>query len=209
MDRRITIYEAAMAEAVAAGGETARQPAIAAFEMADSVFRLIHRLRKYGTPTFGFLGLLLLTVQFLGWAFNGFTREYFNFEPTSAGLARAAVLLGLALACLSVWDIAILFEKVGLVPGRLIAPALAAFHAIRDECAEATAADFDHNGLTASEFNERLFKHEAAILPGTLCDMMRRNSDSPMATFMRLPPPRRRAWPAQRSDPGGHRAGWP
>ncbi|MBC8064184.1 MAG: pyridoxal phosphate-dependent aminotransferase [Chlorobia bacterium] len=40
--------------------------------------------------------------------------------------------------------------------------------------------------LTAEEFNERLFKHQAAILPGTLCDMMRRHSNSPLATFMRF-----------------------
>lgn len=41
-------------------------------------------------------------------------------------------------------------------------------------------------GLTAAEFNERLFKHEAAILPGTLCDMFRRGDSSPLATFMRF-----------------------
>lgn len=41
-------------------------------------------------------------------------------------------------------------------------------------------------GLTADEFNERLFKHEAAILPGTLCDMLRRGSESPMANFVRF-----------------------
>jgi len=41
-------------------------------------------------------------------------------------------------------------------------------------------------GLTADEFNERLFKHEAAILPGTLCDMFRRGGRSPMATFIRF-----------------------
>lgn len=41
-------------------------------------------------------------------------------------------------------------------------------------------------GLTCNEFNERLFKHNAAILPGTLCDMFRRGSDSPMNTFMRF-----------------------
>ena len=41
-------------------------------------------------------------------------------------------------------------------------------------------------GLTCEEFNQRLFKHEAAILPGTLCDMMRRGSSSPLATFMRF-----------------------
>src|SRR6185369_17772139 len=28
-------------------------------------------------------------------------------------------------------------------------------------------------GLSSDEFNERLFKHEAAILPGKLCDMNR------------------------------------
>jgi aspartate/methionine/tyrosine aminotransferase len=41
-------------------------------------------------------------------------------------------------------------------------------------------------GLTADAFNERLFKHEAAILPGTLCDMLRRGANSPLANFMRF-----------------------
>ena len=40
--------------------------------------------------------------------------------------------------------------------------------------------------LTADEFNERLFKHEAAILPGTLCDIFRRGEKSPMADFVRF-----------------------
>jgi aspartate/methionine/tyrosine aminotransferase len=41
-------------------------------------------------------------------------------------------------------------------------------------------------GLTCSQFNERLFKHEAAILPGTLCDMFRRGEDGPMGGFIRF-----------------------
>lgn len=41
-------------------------------------------------------------------------------------------------------------------------------------------------GITCNEFNERLFKHKAAILPGTLCDMFRRGADSPLSTFMRF-----------------------
>lgn len=41
-------------------------------------------------------------------------------------------------------------------------------------------------GLTCTEFNERLFKYEAAILPGTLCDMFRRGDDSPLSTYMRF-----------------------
>lgn len=41
-------------------------------------------------------------------------------------------------------------------------------------------------GLTADEFNERLFRHEAAILPGTLCDMFRRGASSPLANFVRF-----------------------
>jgi len=40
--------------------------------------------------------------------------------------------------------------------------------------------------LTADEFNQRLFKDKAAILPGTLCDMHRRGSESPMANFVRF-----------------------
>lgn len=42
------------------------------------------------------------------------------------------------------------------------------------------------NGMTADEFNERLFKHEAAILPGTLCDMFRRGNAGPMGNFIRF-----------------------
>ncbi|MBL8065002.1 MAG: pyridoxal phosphate-dependent aminotransferase [Chthonomonadaceae bacterium] len=41
-------------------------------------------------------------------------------------------------------------------------------------------------GLTADDFNERLFAHHAAILPGTLCDMFRRGADSPLAKFVRF-----------------------
>lgn len=40
--------------------------------------------------------------------------------------------------------------------------------------------------LTADQFNERLFKDKAAILPGTLCDMYRRGSESPMNNFVRF-----------------------
>jgi len=41
-------------------------------------------------------------------------------------------------------------------------------------------------GLTSDELNRRLFKHHAAVLPGPLCDMERRGSDSPMSTFVRF-----------------------
>lgn len=146
MGRRITLYEAALAEAEVAGGVTARQAAIAAFEKADSMFRLIHWLRKYGGPTFGFLGLLVVVVQVLGWGYSGFTRDYLELAPPSTAIFRAGILFGLALACLAVWDIALLFEKFGIAPGRLKAPALAPFHVIRKRCAGAVAAAFDHNG---------------------------------------------------------------
>ncbi len=41
-------------------------------------------------------------------------------------------------------------------------------------------------GLTAKEFNARLFKHKAAILPGTMCDILRRGEMSPMNEFVRF-----------------------
>ncbi len=41
-------------------------------------------------------------------------------------------------------------------------------------------------GMSADEFNLRLFQHQAAILPGTLCDMLRRGDRSPLAPFMRF-----------------------
>lgn len=42
------------------------------------------------------------------------------------------------------------------------------------------------NGLTAEAFNKRLFEHQAAILPGTLCDMHRRGEQGPHAAFIRF-----------------------
>ena len=42
------------------------------------------------------------------------------------------------------------------------------------------------NGLTAAEFNRRLFRQKAAILPGELCDMQRRGEASPLRHFIRV-----------------------
>jgi len=41
-------------------------------------------------------------------------------------------------------------------------------------------------GLTADVFNERLFKHKAAILPGTLCDMKRLGDKGVHSQFIRF-----------------------
>ncbi|MBT8078391.1 MAG: pyridoxal phosphate-dependent aminotransferase [Gammaproteobacteria bacterium] len=42
-------------------------------------------------------------------------------------------------------------------------------------------------GISADEFNERLFEHEAGILPGVLCDMLRRKGDDgPLRDFARF-----------------------
>ena len=42
-------------------------------------------------------------------------------------------------------------------------------------------------GLSADEFNQRLFRHEAGILPGVLCDMLRRKGDDgPLNDFARF-----------------------
>jgi aminotransferase len=43
------------------------------------------------------------------------------------------------------------------------------------------------DGMSADEFNQRLFAHKAAILPGRLCDMNREaGAASPLDTFMRF-----------------------
>ncbi len=146
MGRRITLYEAALAEAEATGGVTARQAAIAAFEKADFVFRLFHRIREYIAPAFGFLALLVLVALTVDWGLSGFTRDYWDSGPPSAALVRAASFFGVGFACYSVWDIALLLEKFGVVPGRLKAPALAPFHAVRERCADAETAAFEHDG---------------------------------------------------------------
>lgn len=42
-------------------------------------------------------------------------------------------------------------------------------------------------GLTGSQFNERLFRHSAAILPGSVCDMHHRpERENPLSTFIRF-----------------------
>ena len=42
------------------------------------------------------------------------------------------------------------------------------------------------DGLTGDSFNERLFEHDAGILPGRLCDMARRGDDGPLGPMMRF-----------------------
>ena len=42
-------------------------------------------------------------------------------------------------------------------------------------------------GLSADAFNERLFEHDAGILPGPLCDMKRRKgADGPLHEYVRF-----------------------
>ena len=41
-------------------------------------------------------------------------------------------------------------------------------------------------GLTGDAFNERLFEHQAGILPGRLCDMARRGDSGPLGPMMRF-----------------------
>jgi aspartate/methionine/tyrosine aminotransferase len=41
-------------------------------------------------------------------------------------------------------------------------------------------------GLTGDAFNERLMRHDAAILPGRLCDMARRGDAGPLGTMARF-----------------------
>lgn len=41
-------------------------------------------------------------------------------------------------------------------------------------------------GLTADAFNRKLFARNAAMLPGPLCDMLRREQQSPLANFVRF-----------------------
>jgi aminotransferase len=42
------------------------------------------------------------------------------------------------------------------------------------------------DGMNCTEFNERLYRHDAAILPGSLCDVFRRGDTGPMGQFIRF-----------------------
>lgn len=66
-------------------------------------------------------------------------------------------------------------------------------HGLRDLGLELFTGDggFYHwcrlpQGLTGDAFNERLMKHDAAILPGRLCDMARRGDKGPMGPMFRF-----------------------
>jgi aminotransferase len=41
-------------------------------------------------------------------------------------------------------------------------------------------------GINCTEFNERLYRHNAAILPGSLCDVFRRGDTGPFGQFIRF-----------------------
>jgi aminotransferase len=41
-------------------------------------------------------------------------------------------------------------------------------------------------GLTGDSFNERLMKHDAAVMPGRLCDMARRGDSGLLGDFIRF-----------------------
>jgi DNA-binding transcriptional MocR family regulator len=41
-------------------------------------------------------------------------------------------------------------------------------------------------GMRGDEFNERLFAHDAGILPGRLCDMARRGDEGPLGPIIRF-----------------------
>ena len=135
MGRRITLYQAALEQAQASGGKAARDAAETAFERADHIFKTVHLVRRFGAPVFGFVGALIIVVQILAWAGDGFRADYWGQGPASITGFRAAVLLSMAILCLSVWDILIWGEKFGLVPARLKAPALVPFRLVLDQCA--------------------------------------------------------------------------
>lgn len=146
MGRRITLYDAALAEAFEAGGDPARLSAIAAFGKAEKIFGRIHIIRSLGAPNFGLTGAVVLLALIVGWAFSGFTQDFWSLQPVAVALGVAGVLFGLAFACLAVWDIMIGLEKGGYVPKTLKAPELAPFHSVRKRCADRTASAFDDGG---------------------------------------------------------------
>lgn len=146
MGSRITLYEAALAGAAATDGGAGRTRAIEAFEKADRLFRIIHLIRQFGAPTFGFVGALIVVVQLLGWAYNGFGTEYWQQAPVEAVLLRAVLLLGIALLSLSAWDILVFAERAHLVPAQLKAPELAPFRAQLDKCSDGSTPVYDQDG---------------------------------------------------------------
>jgi hypothetical protein len=146
MSVRITLYEAALEDAVNSGGENCRHAAIDAFAKAEQIFRTVHRLRKYGAPNTALLGLLVLAVYLTGWGYLGFRADYWLLAAVESGMGAVAILFGLSFLCLSLWDILLVAEKFRLTPARLKAQALKPFRSVLDRCVDGTTPAFDRDG---------------------------------------------------------------
>jgi hypothetical protein len=98
------LYEAALSR-VSRADESAKADALKAFERVDQIVNLIHKIRTYGTPGFGFSAAIIAIIHLIGWGYPGFHADYWLATPVASALGWVIALLVLARLSMSLWDI--------------------------------------------------------------------------------------------------------
>lgn len=146
MNNQETLYEAALSKASCAD-ESAKADALKAFERVDQILNLIHKIRAYGTPAFGFSAAIIAIIHLIGWGYSGFHASYWLATPVASALGWVIALLVLAGLSMSLWDILLIAERAGFAPKRLTDPRLKPFNDCLQSCADGSTQVVDHNGI--------------------------------------------------------------
>jgi hypothetical protein len=146
MNNQETLYEAALTK-VSRGDESAEADALKAFERVDQMLSLIHRIRAYGTPAFGFSAAIIAIVHLIGWGYSGFHADYWLATPVASALGWVIALLVLAGLSMSLWDILLIAERAGFAPSLLTDPKLKPFNDCLQSSADGAIQVFDHIGV--------------------------------------------------------------
>jgi hypothetical protein len=100
MDNAETLYDAVLRK-VGHADNAARTDALAAFESVDRLMGVIHKIRAYGAPAFGFTAALITIIRVIGWGYSGFSADYWLAKSVSSAMGRVIALLSLATVSIS------------------------------------------------------------------------------------------------------------
>jgi hypothetical protein len=160
MNKLETLYEAALGK-VDLADSAARQDALTAFESVDRLLGMIHRIRTYGAPAFGFTAALIVIVQVIGWGYFGFSADYWLAKPAASAMGWAIMLLLLAGLSVSLWEILLFTEQAGFVPNPLSDVRLRPFRELLQAAADGNKAVIDYSGI---RIDGPVFKSAWAII---------------------------------------------
>jgi hypothetical protein len=146
MKNERTLFEAVLGK-LNGTDTTVQSDALKAFESVDQLLSLIHKIRTYGTPAFGFSATIIAIIHLIGWGYYGFHADYWLATPVASALGWVIALLVLAGLSMSLWDILIIAERAGFVPQRLTDPRLKPFDVCLQSCAGGSTQVVDHIGV--------------------------------------------------------------